>query len=133
MIHSHYGGRCCRCELPKPRWPPSHTDNERVRECSNRPRFGCYSLAHVVWLHRGIISARQDQLKDGIGRMICRSYFLVSISICSSLGRKTISSASRTILCAPVCCAQQRAEMCLGSIRSTEHFGLASTMAFQMR
>jgi hypothetical protein len=96
-------------------------------------RIGCYSLAHVVCYTEEIISARQDQLKDGIGRMICRSYFLVSISICSSLGRKIISSASRTILCAPVCCAQQRAEMCLSSIRSTEPFGLASTMAFQMR
>jgi hypothetical protein len=75
---------------------------------ANRPHFGYYSLVHVVQPHRGIISARRNQLKDGIGRTICWSYFLVSISICSSPGRKIISSASTTILCTPVCCAQQR-------------------------
>ena len=39
---------------------------------ANRPHFGCHSLVHMVQLHRGIISARQDQLEDGISRTICR-------------------------------------------------------------
>jgi hypothetical protein len=47
---------------------------------------GCHSLVHVVQLHREIISARQDQLKDGIGKTICQSYFLVSIGNRSFLG-----------------------------------------------
>jgi hypothetical protein len=52
----------------------------------------------MVKLQGDSLPLKQDQLKDGIGRMICRSY---------SLGRKIISSASTTILCTPVCCAQQ--------------------------
>ena len=39
----------------------------------------------MVKLQGDSLPLKQDQLKDGIGRMICRSYSLVSISICSSL------------------------------------------------
>ena len=60
---------------------------------ANRPPFGCfsrrrilvYSYDRIIQLDRGQSSQAGSAERNGIGTTICRSYFLVPISICSSL------------------------------------------------
>jgi len=92
LSHSSYSNRALRHSFQHAILRERSQDLLRIGRASVTIRWfvwfrytGSYSPAT-----QGTTSARQDQLKDGIGRTIRRSYFLCLSVSARSLGRKTI-------------------------------------------